>query len=122
MRLSPKHIRSYADPLIDFSTSKTLVHSRASLTTILLLRINFPHALALPAELAQWFLTTLRDRLMKISAEIVCHGRSTTFQKPKLGPLIPVIAAIILVLFSLPTKFEGAQSGFRKTKHPGSPG
>jgi hypothetical protein len=41
---------------------------------------NFLRTLALPAEVAQWSLTTLRERLVKIGAKIVRHGRSITFQ------------------------------------------
>ena len=41
---------------------------------------NFLRTLALPAEVKQWSLTTLRDRLVKIGAKIVRHGRSVTFQ------------------------------------------
>lgn len=36
--------------------------------------------LALPVDVKHWSLTTLRDRLVKIGAKIVCHGRSVTFQ------------------------------------------
>ena len=36
--------------------------------------------LALPAEAAQWSLTTLRERLVKIGARIVRHGRSIDLQ------------------------------------------
>ena len=41
---------------------------------------NFLRTLALPAEVKQWSLTTLRDRLVKIGAKIVRHGRSIAFQ------------------------------------------
>src|ERR687884_61998 len=41
---------------------------------------NFLRTLALPAEVAQWSMTTLRERLVKIGARIVRHGRSITFQ------------------------------------------
>ena len=41
---------------------------------------NFLRTLALPAEIAQWSMTTLRERLVKIGAKIVRHGRSITFQ------------------------------------------
>jgi Transposase DDE domain group 1 len=41
---------------------------------------NFLRTLALPAEAAQWSMTTLRGRLVKIGARIVQHGRSITFQ------------------------------------------
>ena len=41
---------------------------------------NFLRALALPDEVKQWSLTTLRERLVKIGARIVRHGRSIVFQ------------------------------------------
>src|SRR5271166_2168385 len=41
---------------------------------------NFLRTLALPAEIAQWSMTTLRERPVKIGAKIVRHGRSITFQ------------------------------------------
>lgn len=41
---------------------------------------NFLRTLALPAEVKHWSLTTLRDRLVKIGAKVVRHGRSVTFQ------------------------------------------
>jgi len=41
---------------------------------------NLLRTLALPAEAAQWSMTTLRGRLVKIGARIVQHGRSITFQ------------------------------------------
>ncbi len=36
--------------------------------------------LALPEAVKHWSLTTLRDRLVKIGARIVRHGRSIAFQ------------------------------------------
>ncbi len=41
---------------------------------------NFLRTLALPEAVSQWSMTTLRDRLVKIGAKIVRHGRSITFQ------------------------------------------
>jgi len=41
---------------------------------------NFLRTLALPVEVSQWWVTTLRERLVKIGAKIVRHGRSITFQ------------------------------------------
>jgi hypothetical protein len=41
---------------------------------------NFLRTLALPPEIAQWSMSTLRERLVKIGAKIVRHGRSITFQ------------------------------------------
>jgi Transposase DDE domain group 1 len=41
---------------------------------------NFLRSLALPDQVAQWSLTTLRERLVKIGARIVRHGRYLVFQ------------------------------------------
>jgi hypothetical protein len=41
---------------------------------------NFLRSLALPREVAQWSLTTLREKLVKIGARIVRHGRYLVFQ------------------------------------------
>ncbi len=37
-------------------------------------------ALALPKEVEHWSLTTLREKLVKIGAKVVIHGRYVTFQ------------------------------------------
>jgi Transposase DDE domain group 1 len=41
---------------------------------------NFLRTLALPAEVEHWSLTTLREKLVKIGARIVRHGRYIVFQ------------------------------------------
>ena len=41
---------------------------------------NFQRSLALPQEIEQWSLTTLRDKPVKIGARIVRHGRYLVFQ------------------------------------------
>ena len=41
---------------------------------------NFLRSLALPDEVAHWSLTTLREKLVKIGARIVLHGRYVVFQ------------------------------------------
>ena len=41
---------------------------------------NFLRTLALPEAVSHWSMTTLRDRLVKIGAKIVRHGRSIMFQ------------------------------------------
>ena len=40
---------------------------------------NFLLILALPEAVKHWSLTTLRDRLVRIGAKIVRHGRSIAF-------------------------------------------
>jgi hypothetical protein len=41
---------------------------------------NFMRTLALPREVEHWSMTTLREKLIKIGAKIVRHGRYVTFQ------------------------------------------
>jgi hypothetical protein len=41
---------------------------------------NFMRTLALPEEVEHWSLTTLREKLVKIGAKVVSHGRYVTFQ------------------------------------------
>ncbi len=41
---------------------------------------NFMRTLALPKEVEHWSLTTLREKLVKIGAKLVSHGRYVTFQ------------------------------------------
>ena len=41
---------------------------------------TFMRTLALPAEVGHWSLTTLREKLVKIGAKVVRHGRYVTFQ------------------------------------------
>ena len=66
---------------------------------------NFLRTLALPAEVVQWSLSTLRDRLVKIGAKIVRHGRSITFQMAEVmvpRALFQKILAAIAALRPLP--------------------
>ncbi len=41
---------------------------------------NFLRTLALPQEVEHWSLTTLQEKLIKIGAKVVRHGRYITFQ------------------------------------------
>ncbi len=41
---------------------------------------NFMRTLALPKEVEHWSLITLREKLVKIGAKVVSHGRYVTFQ------------------------------------------
>ncbi len=41
--------------------------------------------LALPPEVEHWSLTTLREKLVKIGAKVVRHGRYVTFDRA--GPV-----------------------------------
>jgi hypothetical protein len=67
---------------------------------------NFLRTLALPDEVKHWSLTTLRDRLVKIGARIVRHGRSIAFQMAEVmvpRALFRQTLAAITALRPLPT-------------------
>jgi hypothetical protein len=62
---------------------------------------NFLRTLTLPEAVSHWSMTTLRDRLVKIGARIVRHGRSVTFQMAEVmvpralfGQILDAIAAL----------------------------
>ena len=56
---------------------------------------NFLRSLALPREVAQWTLTTLREKLVKIGARIVRHGRYHVFQLAEVAVPRALFAAIL---------------------------
>lgn len=41
---------------------------------------NFLRTLALPASIADWSLTSLREKVVKIGAKVVAHSRYLVFQ------------------------------------------
>ena len=56
---------------------------------------NFLRSLALPDPIAQWSLTTLREKLVKIGARIVRHGRYVVFQLAEVAVPRALFAAIL---------------------------
>ena len=56
---------------------------------------NFMRTLALPKEVEHWSMTTLRDKLVKIGAKVVRHGRYVTFQLPVPRDLFRKILSLI---------------------------
>jgi hypothetical protein len=69
---------------------------------------NFLRTLVLPAEVSQWSMTTLRERLVKIGARIVRHGRSVIFQMAEVmvprGLFARILAAIATLRTTLPAR------------------
>ena len=53
---------------------------RLQLHTLAYNLANFMRTLALPTEVEHWSLTSLREKLVKIGAKVVSHGRYVTFQ------------------------------------------
>ena len=56
---------------------------------------NFLRSLVLPNEMAHWSLTTLREKLVRIGARIVRHGRYFVFQLAEVAVPRAVFAAIL---------------------------
>ena len=56
---------------------------------------NFLRWLVLPDQMAQWSLTTLRERLVKIGARIVRHSRYLVFQLAEVAVPRSLFAAIL---------------------------
>ncbi len=56
---------------------------------------NFLRSLVLLTEVAQWSLTTLREKLVKIGARIVRHGRYVVFQLAEVAVPRALFAAIL---------------------------
>jgi hypothetical protein len=56
---------------------------------------NFLRSLALPDPVAQWSLTALREKLVKIGARIVRHGRYVVFQLAEVAVPRAVFASIL---------------------------
>ena len=53
------------------------------------------HTLALPEEVEHWSLTTLREKLVKIGARIVRHGRYVVFQLAEMAVPRSLFAEIL---------------------------
>lgn len=56
---------------------------------------NFLRTLAIPEAIAEWSLTTLREKLIKIGAKVVSHGRYVAFQMAQVAIPRKLFAAIV---------------------------
>jgi len=56
---------------------------------------NFLRTLATPEAIAEWSLTSLREKLIKIGAKVVNHGRYVTFQMAEVAIPRKLFAAIM---------------------------
>jgi hypothetical protein len=55
----------------------------------------------LPQEVKQWSLTTLRDKLVKIGAKVVRHGRYVRFQLAEVAVPRALFAEILRLIEQL---------------------
>lgn len=62
---------------------------------------NFIRTLALPKEIEHWSLTTIREKLVKIGAKIVAHGRYVTFQMAEVAVSRDVFRKILARIVEL---------------------
>jgi hypothetical protein len=62
---------------------------------------NFMRTLALPDEVSHWSLTTLREKLIKIGAKVVRHGRYMTFQMSEVAVSRALFGKILRLITGL---------------------
>jgi hypothetical protein len=62
---------------------------------------NFLRTVTLPEEVKLWSMTTLRERLVKIGARIVRHGRSISFQMAEVVVTRGLFQAILSAIAAL---------------------
>ncbi len=65
---------------------------------------GFLRTLALLKEIEHWSLTTLREKLVKIGAKVVRHGRYVTFQLAKVAIPRRLFAQILRLIDGLRPK------------------
>ena len=62
---------------------------------------NFMRALAIPKTAEPWSLTSLREKLIKIGAKVVSHGRYVTFQMAEVAVPRQMFADILSLIAQL---------------------
>jgi hypothetical protein len=56
---------------------------------------NFLRTLALPGEVERWSLTSLREKVVKIGAKVIAHGRYAIFQMAEVAVPRALLRAIL---------------------------
>ena len=59
---------------------------------------NFMRTLAMPKRVKPWSLTSLREKLIKIGAKVVAHGRYITFQMAEVAVSRQMVAEILSLI------------------------
>jgi Transposase DDE domain group 1 len=62
---------------------------------------NFRRTLAMPKTADPWSLTSLREKLIKIGAKVVAHGRYVTFQMAEVAVPRQMFADILSLIARL---------------------
>ena len=81
---------------------------------------NFMRTLALPKEVEHWSSTTLREKLVKIGAKVVRHGRYVTFQLAEVAVPRELFQKILALIDDLrprpiPAQAEGIDGEVKTT-------
>ena len=66
---------------------------------------NFPRTLATPEPIKHWSLSSLKEKLIKIGAKVISHGRSVAFQMAEVAitrQMVPGDFALIAELLPKP--------------------
>jgi hypothetical protein len=87
--LGPKHFSTGYTR--DTATSATAGHNLG----------NFLRTLAMPKAAEPWSLTSLREKLIKIGAKVVSHGRYVTFQLAEVAVSRQMFADILSLVARL---------------------
>jgi Transposase DDE domain group 1 len=74
---------------------------RLQLHTLAYNLANFMWALALPAAVKQWSLTSLREKLAKIGAKVVRHSRYVVFQMAEVAVPKELVQEILRLIDGL---------------------
>jgi len=72
---------------------------------------NFMRTPALPKEVEHWSLTTLREKLVKIGAKVVRHGRYVTFQLAEVAVPRELFRKILTLIDDLRRRPAPAEAG-----------
>ena len=62
---------------------------------------NFLRCIELPEAMADWSLTSLQQKLIKIGARVVRHARAITFQLAEVAVTGPMVRAILAAIHRL---------------------
>jgi hypothetical protein len=62
---------------------------------------NVMRTLAMPGAAGPWSLTSLREKLVKIGAKVVSHGRYVTFQMAEVAVSRQMFAEILMLIARL---------------------
>jgi len=79
---------------------------------------NFMRALAMPKATDPWSLTSLREKLIKIGAKVVSHGRYVTFQMAEVAVSRQMFNEILSLIARLRRRLRQHDGGCGRMRRP----